>query len=414
MMNRISLQRILVDNNTVKYKYSVNDHLKKYFFTDMMFLHYDQDITNVPLSILTIPFVNIMAGLSWLTDAMIFVDEIDESFYNAYKQIKNAYSELHNKLFFGGILVPSVIKKNRIEENNKCLLLFGGGVDCHTSYLRNKSCIPAVVNIYGWKESELGESNIDNSDKRMTECFAHQFGIDSYHVSSNFASQFNLDRIDKELCRKLQTTYWYGFLHSMAFLSISVPIMWQQGWSNLMIAASFTKNRTDVHCGSFITTDTEFKFATCGRTIHDGFELSRQQKVLYLVDFQKTINKPYMIQACSFNDHNCCICEKCFRTIVELIAEGANPRDFGFMIDGSVTEHWKSILYRNIGLWDIKKESHYYELARERMKDNYSNIDDKEFVDWFLSFDFNKAKREGLMRYYTENFFSILKRKLHL
>ena len=46
------------------------------------------------------------------------------------------------------------------------------------------------------------------------------------------------------------------------------------------------------------------------------------------------------------------------------------------------------------------------------MLENYDMIEDKEFVDWFLNFDFDKAKREGLRRYYSQNFFSILRRKL--
>ena len=42
------------------------------------------------------------------------------------------------------------------------------------------------------------------------------------------------------------------------------------------------------------------------------------------------------------------------------------------------------------------------------------NQEQKEFVDWFLSFDFEKAKREGLRKYYKKNFFKIIKRKLHI
>jgi hypothetical protein len=46
------------------------------------------------------------------------------------------------------------------------------------------------------------------------------------------------------------------------------------------------------------------------------------------------------------------------------------------------------------------------------MRENYDIIQDKEFVDWFLNFDFDKAHRQGLRRYYRQNFFSILKRKM--
>ena len=413
-MNKIVLQQVTVDGSLVKYKFSVNDELKRYFTADTMFLRYEQSMTDVPLSILSIPFVNCMAGLSWLADAMLFVDEIDETYYYAFKQLKVAYSELH-QTDMQGTFVPSVIKKNEIENSSDYLLLFGGGVDCHSSYLRNRERVSGIVNIYGWSKGEGQRTTVDISDQKMTEEFAHRFGIESYHVTSNFASQFNLGEIDKALTNRIVgTTYWYGFLHPMAFLSISAPLAWIKGYSTLMIASSFTKDRTDVHCGSFITTDSEFKFATNGTTIHDGFELNRQDKVALLVDYQRESKKPYAIQACSFNDHNCCKCEKCFRTVVELVAENADPRDFGFNIDGPIFEHWKTIVYRDVALWGVGKENYYYHFARKRMRENYDNIQDREFVDWFLNVDFDKEKKTGIWRYYRKNFFSILKRKLHL
>ncbi len=415
MNKSITLEQIVVDGATVRYKYTVSNELRKYFTTDTMFLHYEQDMTDVPLSILAIPFVNCMAGLSWLLDAMLLVDEIDETYYYAFKQIKLAYAELHSTSLHG-IFIPSVIKKNKMEGNNKHLLLFGGGVDCHSSFLRNIERVSGIVNIYGWARREDEVSAVDKSDKEMTLAFAHQFGIEGFHVTSNFASQFDLDRIQKELFSGMGTSYWYGFLHSMAFLSIAAPIAWQKGCANLMIASSFTKKLIDVHCGSFITTDNEFKFSTNGNTMHDGFELNRQQKIALIAKYQLENGRPYLIQSCSFNDHNCCSCEKCFRTVVELIAEGVNPRDFGFIdIDGSMVSHWKTVISRDIAQWAVQKEGYYYyNLARKRMIENYESIADKEFVDWFLSFDFDKAKRDGLRRYYFHNFFSILKRKMHM
>lgn len=410
MNKKISLQTVSVDGNTVRYHFVVSKELEKFFLTDTMFLRYDQDVSDVPLSILSIPFVNCMAGLCWLSGSMLFVDEIDETFYYGLKQTKIAYSELHDTTFHG-LFVPSVLKRNEIAKSDKYLLLFGGGVDCHCSYLRNREHVSGVVNIYGWAKKESTVSKVDLSDKEMTARFAQHFGCDSFHVTSNFATLFNHDTIDKTFCYALNTTYWYGFLHSMAFLAISVPVSWLMKGLNLMIAGSFTKGRTNVHCGSYITTDSEFKFAINGFTIHDGFELSRQQKVKFLSDYQKKTNKPYLIQACSFNDHNCCTCEKCFRTTIELIAEGADPKDFGFEVEGSLTNHWKSILSKNVALWGVGKESYYYQLARDRMHENYENIANKEFVNWFLSFDFHKAKRVGLRRYYFQNFFRIIKRK---
>ena len=61
----------------------------------------------------------------------------------------------------------------------------------------------------------------------------------------------------------------------------------------------------------------------------------------------------------------------------------------------------------------LKIEKYYYHLTKQRMRQNYENIQDKEFVDWFLVFNFDKAKRKGLIKYYRKNFLSILKRKIH-
>ena len=410
-MNKIVLQDIIIDGSLVKYKFLVNQEMKRFFNTETMFLRYEHNMTDVPLSILSIPFVNCMAGLSWLTGAMLFVDEIDETYYYAFKQLKVAYSELHDTSL-SGMFVPSIIRKNEIPKNDQYLLLFGGGVDCHSSYLRNRDRVSAVINIFGWSRNMNDFSEIDESDKKSTKSFADRFGINSFHVSTNFASQFNHKEIDNVLCRKLHTSYWYGFLHSMAFLAISAPIAWLNKCSNLMIASSFSKDRVDVHCGSYITTDSEFIFATNGTTVHDGFELNRQEKVKLLVDYQKTQVEPYFLHACSFNEDNCCECSKCLRTIYELAAEGADPRAYGFnRINGSLQEHIETQIERNIH--KLKIEKYYYHLTKQRMRQNYENIQDKEFVDWFLVFNFDKAKRKGLIKYYRKNFLSILKRKIH-
>lgn len=412
-MEKIVLDNISIKSNLVEYHYSVSSGIKKFFTTDCMFIEYEEDMTNVPTSILTIPFVNCMTGLSWLADCVLFVDEIDATYYDSFKDLKVAYNELHRYMDFKGMLVPSKIVENKINStNNKGLLLWGGGVDCHTSFIQNKENISHILNIYGWLNKVDENNRVDNSDKEQAAHYAEKMGISALHVRSNFASQFNHQCIDKEFRESFRTSYWYGLLHSMAFLSIATPLAWIHGIKDLFIASSFTKGKVGIKCASYITADSEFRFATYGKTIHDGFELSRQDKVKVLVDYQKQINAPYLIQACSFNDHNCCECEKCFRTIIGLVAENADPRSFGFDIKGSLVEHWKKIIDRDVALWGPEKENYYYGLSAQRMRENYDSIENKEFVDWFLSLDFSKMKKKSLKKYYRQNFFSIIKRKL--
>lgn len=72
-------------------------------------------------------------------------------------------------------------------------------------------------------------------------------------------------------------------------------------------------------------------------------------------------------------------------------------------------------MYRRSGLMSFKSERVlHWPYIISRMRENYNemNQEQKEFVDWFLTFDFAKAKRKGVMKYYRHNFLSIIKRKL--
>ena len=415
IMESITLNSIKVQSNLLLFDFTPSAGLQKYFKTDSMFVEYEDDMTSVPLSILTIPFVNIMAGFMWMSDCVLFVDEIDETYYHSLKDIKSAFRELHQYVDLKGVLVPSKIIRNVIPSSDNAILLFGGGVDCHSSFLRHKDKIPFILNIYGWLDSVEEPNAVDKSDKQQTEEYAVSMGVQALHVRSNFAALFDLNALDKSFTHPLiHSSYWYAFLHPMAFLSVATPLGWTHGISTIMIASSFTKGRLGVKCASYITTDSEYRFATNGATVHDAFELNRQDKVALIADYQKISAKPYKIQACSFNDHNCCECEKCFRTIVELVAENADPRNFGFDIKGSLRDHWKQVVDRDVALWGPHKEFYYYNVAAKKMRDNYDQINDKEFVDWFLSCDFFAMKKKALRSYYITNIWNILKRKLHI
>ena len=378
-----------------------------------MFIEYEESVENVPLPILTIPFVNCMLGLVWMSDSVLFVDEIDETYYKSIARLKLAYEELHGYPGLKGLVVPSIIKENELTKSDEAILLFGGGIDCQSSFLRNSTKVKYVLNIYGWLQSIDENNKVDISDKRVTEGFANQMEISALHVRSNFASQFNLSVIDKYLTRKLRTSYWFGFLHPMAFISIATPLAWLHDTCEIIIASSNTKGNVNISNGSIVTTDSEFRYANSGWVLHDGFELNRNDKVSLILDHQKKINRPYRLQVCSFNEYNCCKCEKCFRSIIDIISLGGDPSLFGFEYYNK--DYWQKVVNNNIALWGVDSEyEHYYYYTEKKMKENYDNIIFKDFADWFLSCDFRKMRNKALRKYYIKNFFSILKRKLHL
>ncbi len=413
----IILTEIERKGNLVNYHFTVSREIEKFFTTDTLFVEYDRDVTDVPDSILAIPFVSSLLAISWVLDCNLWVREIDKTFYDSVPKIREAYREIYDHFPLKGRFAPAILTRNEIPASKlpstHALLLFSGGADCQATFIRNLQKSPLLCNIQGWYKSLEDKDIAADADKRDISSFAREYNVPTCFVRSNFARVIS-GLFDQKYHKAIGDTMWHGFLHSMAFIGIAIPIAYQAGISEIMIASSLTIG-LNFYCASNLTTDSAFRYAKNGFVTHDGFELNRQGKMEVIVKHQKATGKPFFMRVCSFHDHNCCECEKCFRTILGIVAEGGNIKDFGFNIDGSLKEHWEQVLYRRAGLMSFKSEKFiHWPHIKKKMLQNYDKIEDKEFVDWFLNFDFDKAKQQGLKRYYRQNFFSILKRKLHL
>lgn len=417
-MNGIILDRIRVEKNVVSCSLLFQGEMSSYFLKDKLFIEYEDNMEDVPQSILAIPFVSCLAGLTWIADSQLWVDSLDKTFYRAFSRLKRAYQELHSDFPFGGELIPSVFAGNKATAGGGGILLFGGGTDCQASFIRNESSIDTVLNIFGWLGDRNQDDPVERHDQEVTENFCSSVGKTPAHIRSNIFKALNLTEIDRRFQKKLHAGYWYAFLHSMAFISMAIPLAWKKSLNRIIIASSFGKGvdkKTHGYCASLITTDSEFCWAENGNTLHDGYELERQDKVRLIVDYQKKTGKKMFLQVCSFNDHNCCICGKCFRTVVQIVAEGGDPRLFGFDIKGSLFDFYNSRALDIVHTWNYRKEqARYWKPTVERMKENYDAIQDKAFADWFMSFDFAKAEKQGLKNYYRKNFWKIVRRKLGL
>lgn len=412
-MNSIILEKIEVNGSSVSYKIKISESLKKYFSTDTLFIDYGEDITSIPKSILSIPFIGTLITFSWITDSVLWIKEIDETYYESTKKLKLAFQELYPGFKLSGRLVPAKIVPNVLNEHqpNKSILLFSGGIDAHTTYIRNKTKELTLCNIQGWYKSPEERNQVAEADFNDISAFATMHSCTTAFLKSNFAQLIN-NRFDKDFRSKTGDSYWHGFLHSTAFIALAIPIAYFHSIPQILIASSFTIGDERI-CASYPTTDSCHYFANTGYTTHDGFELSRQDKIALIVKHQKNSGQPYPIRVCSFNDHNCCTCEKCFRTILGIIAENGNLADFDFNIKQPLAKFYNDHMNNHLDQFGIRNEmiSHWPHIIK-RMKENYQSINEKEFVDWFLNYDFKKNRKKALLRYYRTNFFSILRRKM--
>lgn len=411
-MDGIILKEIIVNKSQVEFRFETKGEIKEYFNTNSFFIDYEHDMTNVPKSVLTIPFVASIIPLMWLTNTVMWVEELDKTFYDSAFKLQNAYQRLYYHYPLKGNLVAAKLIDNSFHSERDSLLLFSGGIDANTSYIRIKDTNPLLFNIQGWYKNRNSHDIAADADIKDISSFAKKEKLDFTFAKSNFATLINTSVFDKNIKKQLGDSWWHGFQHSMAFISIAIPMAYLLKIEKIYIASSVPMGEY-VKCASHVTTDSEFKFATIGGCVHDGSELTRQDKVHIIVNHTKQTNNEYPIRVCSFNDHNCCACDKCFRSILGIIAEGGDIKDFGFYIDGSLKEHFEKIMKDRAQTFNIKGESNlHWPAIKKRIKENYNLINDKEFVDWFLNYDFAKARKKALRNYYKNNFFKIIARKL--
>ena len=141
--------------------------------------------------------------------------------------------------------------------------------------------------------------------------------------------------------------------------------------------------------------------------MHDGSELTRQGKAHVIAEYVRALGTDYPIRVCSFNDHNCCACDKCFRSILGLTAECIDVRRMGFDIKGTLKEHFSKVMSESIIRFNVKRESiRFWKDSRECMKENYSrmNAEQKEFVDWFCNYDFVGERKKAIWKHWLRDF----------
>lgn len=418
-MEKITLTAMRVCDTRVDYDFVVSPGLKKYFRGYHLFYQYDRSITDVPEGILVIPFLGTIMQLAWLTDATVEVDVVDSVFAESLIHLRAAYQKMYPNCPLGGKLAAKALQENGVVPAHRSAQLYTGGLDAVTTFIRHKAEAPLLILEYGFYDETLfvgwdyarDEKSHRNfcSDKAAALQFAKTQGTEAAFIQASYGTFLSSNAINRDFAGKMGDNFWHGIHHAMALLGAAAPLAYRERVQTLHIASSFSVGNT-YPCASDPTTDNEFRFANC-RIHHDGYELTDQDKARLTVTYQKETKKSLSLRVCSWNDHNCCMCEKCMRRMLQLHAEGGDPSCFGFSYKGSLLEQLQRFLDREVQFLSSKNVDKWSKIIT-RMQENYDNVFDKDVVDFLRDYDFAREKKRGLWRYYRRNFFSILKRKI--
>lgn len=411
-MNNVTLNKVIVNKNRVDYEYIADGLIKEYLKLDnKFFVEYNIDISDIPESILVIPFLCNMLPISWVCDAEIKVNEIDKVFYESIKDFKQGYINMYPKVAFKGSLIVNKIVDNSYITSENTAAFFSGGVDAFSTLISHVDEKPTLVTLWG---SDVKLSDVEgwNIVKKHAIETAKEFYTNNVFIKTSFRLFLEEGKLGDLVYKKAGDYWWHGFQHGIGLIGHIAPYAYKNKLSKVYIASSFTeKEKGKVTCASDPTIDNFVRIASC-ETIHDGYEFTRQDKVHNIVTFKRESNKKFELRVCweSEGGRNCCSCEKCYRTIYGIIAEKANPYELGFDID-DIDKIEKELKYKIvlsnilIPLWkDIQNRF----------------IDNKEFLyeqyRWIYDVDFDNINNNFRKKYLNKLYRVIykIKRKINL
>lgn len=391
-MREIRLIKIEKSGNRIVYHYSCSEELNRFFTGNDFILEYPESIEAVPDGVLAIPFAVIALPMGWLLDCDVYIPELDRDFHEAIPALKKGFEEMYPEATFAGALHVERIVDCTPPEGNGAAVFFSGGLDATTTLLRHLEEKPALLSIWGADVGFDNQAGWSVVDRKIAETAA-TYGLDYVPIRSMFRQFEDVEALTELLQSVLKTSWWYGIKHGMGIISHAAPYAWLHGIKTVYIASSNCISDGKQRCASDPTIDNHMAFCGC-RTIHDGFELGRQDKTRYLIDYRKQHpGTPIRLRVCwkATDGNNCCACEKCYRTMAGFWVDGEDPKDYGFEYKPDALER----MYDYIALRANDLPVLTWTRLKNRLNENWEQLASKlyrEQLSWMRDFDFKNLE----------------------
>lgn len=400
MMEEIRLIAVEKENGTIKYNWTCSDGLKKYFTQNDFIIEYPENVEEVPDGVLVIPFAAAALPISWLTDCSLHLPELDRDFFDSVPKIKDAFAAMYPEAHFGGRLFVDTVTDNVPRVSGGTAAFFSGGIDATTTLLRHIEEKPALLSLWGADVAFDNTAGWSIVDAGIAET-AKQYGLAYVTIHTMFRNFEDVMALTADFRHVLHTTWWYGIKHGIGIISHAAPYAWLHGIKAVYIASSDCEEDGPQQCASYPTIDNNVAYCGC-RTVHDGFELNRQDKTKVIVDYHRSHSSvPVAIRACwkSTDGRNCCRCEKCYRTMSGFWAEGEDPREYGFDYPPNAFRR----MYQTIALHADDLPAHSWTYIKRRFNNNWDNIQDKPYakkLKWMKRYDFFNLSENSCRKKY--------------
>lgn len=391
-MEKVILEEIRLSSTElgtrVDYKYDAPEILQKYIKGEPLFVEFPCDMMKVPLSILAIPFVGIMATVTMLLNVEIHVPALEKSFMDCIEKLSKVYAKMYPDSGIKIDIFADYAAKTKICSGGgtSSALFFTGGVDATSALIGLLEERPTLINIWGG-DLRLTDEDSHRELEQYLDTITEYLNLDYCFIKTNAREMFRENELgfvcEKLLGHKRNHGWWASIAHVLSMVSASTPWLWKNNISNHYIGSSYdgqiktldANNDEMVEC---------LKWCSCKIRMADS-AVERNEKINRIVRFRNELMIPIELKVCWNRNKgkNCSSCEKCYRTIMSIIANKADPNDFGFHVDGNTIASIKNYLYHNTvnqGFW---------ENIQDAFKAEESYWEQDEYFAWFTKFKIN-------------------------
>lgn len=399
--NSIVLQDIKIEKENgwrkIRYDYTAPDLFKKYIKGEnYLFLEFPVgDTEEIPKAVLMIPFVGVMSTAAMLFGLEIQVPELDRVFFESLKNIEHVFNSIyHTDKIKINVSANSLVDCSYMPKGVKSLF-FTGGVDATSALVSTISKKPILLNIWG-------------GDLRLTDDASHK-ELDSYlykltsatglhynFIKTNAREMFDENALGEVCLRILERKYvhdwWSSIAHILSMVSSIAPFVYVKKIQTHYIGSSY-KTSSETFDSNNVELVDVIKYCSCTFSMIDE-NLERSEKVKKIIQFrrefkvQKGKDIPLELKVCWNRSagKNCCSCEKCYRTIMNIVVNHGNPNDYGFKVDKSLMLNMKKYLLTH------KVNSAFWEPIQKEFYNDKEFWAKQEDVSWILHIKFNSIR----------------------
>ena len=390
MRNAINILAPVIIGNRIEYKYEVTGEWKEAFnLEESFFIEYSRDISCISQSTAIVPFICNILPIAWVYDAEIHAERCDKAFYESISEFKKGYFDMYPHMDFKGSFNVDILEKNSYNGEGTAAF-FSGGVDAFNTLVKHSEEKPLLMTIWG-ADVKLNDTEGWSNIEKHLKSTAEKFGVEYITIKSKFRS-FTKESVLSAKVREISgDNWWHGFQHGIGVIGHAAPVCSAMNKKIVYFASTFTASeKGKITCASSPAIDNFVKFGST-HVVHDGYEFDRQDKVHNITEFAERtgINIPLRVCWRSTGGKNCCKCEKCWSTILEIIAEGKNAQDYDFKYTQSDLKNFHKLFYdkRNIPSHVINV---YYSKTQQIMRKNLKCSDLPKELQWFYNTDVYK------------------------